>query len=301
MRGGSFNYLLKEGMRNLWSNRLMTMASIGVLICCMLLVGCSYVFSENVYNILNDVENKNTVYVFFNNEVELEEASEICENVRAFTNVAKCELVPKSEGLERLRKSLGKNGDLLDSYKDDNPLVHSLEVQVDDLSKYDATIYQIEKIPQIKSIRDQRQLAEKLTSIRQIVMLAGIWIIVLFLLVSLFILSNTVKLTMYARRLEIGIMRSVGATNGFIKLPFVVEGVLMGIAAGIVTEFIVWIIYRTIRSGISEALNIPIIPFREVAFIIFAGFIIMGIAVGALGSLISIRRYLKEEGSEQIG
>jgi len=297
MKLESLKYLIKEGLRNLWVNRLMTVASVGVLICCMLLVGGSYIFSQNIYTTLKAIESKNTIQVFFKKDATDEQAKEQLDKAKKITNVATARLITKDEGLEELKKTLGDSGDLLD-YKDDNPLVHKLVVSVEDLSKYDDVVYQLEKLENVEKITDQREVAGKLTSIREIIMLFVVWIIGLFLLVSLFILSNTVKLTMYARRLEIGIMRSVGATNAFIKLPFVVEGVLIGIIAGVLTEGIVWYVYRSVINGIEKSLNIPLVPFKDLWYLVFAGFLIVGVFIGAVGSLISIRRYLKEEGSE---
>ena len=299
MKSGRLSYLLKEGVRSLWVNRLMTLASVGVLMCCMLLVGSAYLFSENVYAALRGMEKQNRVQAFLNQEVSLDRAMEMQTRVLSMSNVSACTLKTKEEALEDLKKSLGDNANLLDSMQgDENPLVHTLNIQIDDLSRYNETVTQIKELSEVNTVNSQQEFAEKLTSIRRVVMLAGFWVILIFILVALFILSNTVRLTMYARRLEIGIMRSVGATNTFIKLPFVVEGVFMGLLSGLLSEAILWYVYRSISSGIESTLSISMLPFQSRALIVLGGFVVMGVLVGSIGSLISMRRYLKKEGSE---
>ena len=296
MRFSSLRYLIKEGFRNLWANRMMTFASVGVLSCCLLLMGSAVLFSANVNSLLGWAEGQNVVRVFLKDDVTLERAQELETTFNDLANISQVRLIDKNQGLNDLKESLGDDADLLTALEDDNPLCHSFEIKIDDLTKYDATITRLKEFEEVDVVRDQREIAQKLTDIRQVVFMAGAWILAILFLVSLFIIINTIKLTMFVRRLEIGIMKSVGATDGFIRLPFVVEGIFIGFFSSVLTQLIVWLAYRGVGGAIQSALGVNPVAFSSLDGRLFLGFLGVSIVIGVLSGLISIRRYLKKQG-----
>ena len=297
MKLSSFKYLLKEGFKNLWSNRLMTFASVGVLVCCLVIMGSAAVLSVNVSKILGWTDSQNVALFYLAPEATLEEAEDIKAQIDKNGNVTECRLVTKEEGLLTQQEYLGDK-ELLEALLEDNPLSHSFEVTIKDLAKYEQTINEIKGITDFYSIHDQQDFAKKLTGFRNIIMIAGMWIIALLLIVSLFIIVNTIKLAMYIRKLEISIMKSVGATNMFVRFPFLIEGALIGIIAGLLSLGIVWYAYRSVSGLVFEALEVSVVPFSQLGWQLFGGFVAFGFFVGVVGSLITIRKYLREKRSD---
>ncbi len=150
-------------------------------------------------------------------------------------------------------------------------------------------------------MEDQRNVADKLIKIRNVVVIGGLWIIGLLVIISLFIIVNTIKLTMFVRRLDINIMKSVGATNGFIRVPFIIEGMAIGFISGILSFGVLWYAYFTITKFVSETLSTSPVAFSDVALLMMGSFIGAGILIGAIGSFISIAKFLRDEGGNLIG
>jgi len=180
-------------------------------------------------------------------------------------------------------------------------LPDAYKVTVDDLTYFDQTVSRIEQLEHIDTIRENKDLAQKLVTIRHGVEVISIVIVVVLLAISVFIISNTIKLTVYSRRLEISIMKSVGATNSFVRLPFVVEGMILGIISGIVSLGLVWAFYEFAIHQFSDllsSLQLEALNFADFALPMLGIFVLIGIVTGVGGALISMGRYLNREGSE---
>ena len=296
MRFSSFRYLVREGFRNLWQNRFMALASIGVLVSCLLLTGGSYLVFRNIDHFFQWVYGQNVVVAFADADATDEESSAIQEKLQAIGNVENVEFVSKEELLERYKDSFPEV--LLEDLREDNPLQDSFIVTFTDLSQFDATIQQVQQVENIDTVEYEPDIANTLTNLRRIVLAVGGWIIVLLLLVSLFIIANTIKLTVYNRRLEIYIMRSVGATSGFIRFPFIVEGMVLGLLAGGIGYGLLYFVYSQLSKMFTiNGEKINLIPFSEVWGVLLIGFLVGGMLTGMLGSAISMGKYLKEQGS----
>lgn len=241
MKFSSIRYLMREGFRNLWQNRFMAIASIGVLVSCLLLTGGAYLIFANIDHIFDWVYEQNVVVVFADQECTEEEIIQLGEKIQSITNVAAVEHRSKDELLEEMADSMP--GAIFEDLKEDNPLQDAFVVSFVDLSKFDATLMQLKEIPHVESVANNSDLADQLTKVRQIVLAVGGWIIGILLLVSLFIIANTIKLTVYNRRLEIYIMKSVGATRAFIRTPFVIEGIVLGLLSGMLSYGILYFVY----------------------------------------------------------
>lgn len=296
MKFSSFRYLVREGFRNLWQNRFMALASIGVLVSCLLLTGGSYLVFRNIDHFFEWVYGQNVAVAFADADATDEESAAIQEKLQAITNVDKVEFISKEDLLERYKDSFPEV--LLEDLREDNPLQDSFIVTFADLSKFDATIMQIQQVENIDTVVYEPEIASMLTNVRKIVLAVGGWIIALLLLVSLFIIANTIKLTVYNRRLEIYIMRSVGATSGFIRFPFVVEGMVLGLLSGGVGYGLLYFVYSQMAKMFTFGNErMTLLPFSQVWSVLLIGFLAGGVLTGMLGSAISMGKYLKEQGS----
>ena len=310
MKMRSFRYLIGEGIKNVWANRLMSLASIGVLVACMLITGVAGVLTINIDKSLGELEKQNVVMVYFGDEQNPTEsgAKLTDDEAKALTkdkiakldNVAKAEFISREDGLDGLLSDMGEEYDALFDYvSEENPLPNAARVYFEDLSKFASTIKAIEKVEGVKNVRHQRELAEKITGIRKTVNAGSIGIVALLLIIAFVIVCNTIRITMYNRKLEISIMKAVGATDRFIRFPFMVEGMTLGLLASLFTTGLLYAVYRVAITYIEETLTgFTAIPFRDFALPLFGLFALIGIAVGLIGSGIVISKYLRKEGSE---
>ncbi len=295
MKIGSLRYLIKEGFQNLWHNRFMGVASVGVLLACLVLIGASYLLFANVSNAFNSLYEQNVVVAFAKQGATANDVQQLESKLKTIENVRNVEFQSKDEILQKYADSF--SADLFSELQgDNNPMQDAFIVTFADLAKFDATLYQIEKLDAVDSVSSSGNIAKTLTKLRSAVLLAGGWVIVLLLVVSLFIIANTIKLTVYNRRLEIGIMKSVGATNGFIRIPFVVEGMALGLIAGTLAFGITYLVYTRLTGMFSFNIFAGLIPFASQMWILLGGYLGIGVATGAFGSVLSMNRYLKEEG-----
>lgn len=350
MKLRSVKYLSGEGLKNIWVNRLMSIASIGVLVACMTLIGLSLLLSMNVEKMIGELEQQNVIRVFFNDrnsvvyaddEIDFgnssdtsstassstsssdkeesgdedevpydsykihneEEALALCEEIKKVANVFEVEYVSAEKALENLKSTYLEGKDeyftFLDEDEYGNPLSCGAKVTMIDLKDYRKTIENIEAVPGVESVTSQGELADKIVSIKSGVTIACTWMIAILLIIALVIVSNTIRVTMYSRKLEISIMKVVGATNSFIRLPFIVEGIVLGLVSALVSEGVVYLCYRIAVDTMNSTLgDMSLIRFSTVMFDLFGIFAAIGVVTGLFGSLFMISKYLRKEGSE---
>ena len=291
MRIDTFRYLFKDGFRNLSQNAFMTIASVLVLVSCLLLTGSAYLVYENVEHGFEWAYQQNVVVAYAESSATDEQTNTIQQTLKAMDNVADVSFISKEDLLQRYQEEFG---DLLEDLENDNPLQDAFVISFTDLSLFDGTVSAIKKVAGIETIDYDQALSKSLVSIRDTVLTVGSWVIALLLIVSLFIIANTIKLTVYSRRLEISIMRSVGATHSFIRFPFMVEGVMLGCIAAVLSYGLVWLLYVVLGNNFTFGANFSLLPFAAVWWQLLLGFVVGGMLIGMLGSTISIGRYLKE-------
>lgn len=298
MKLRSVRYLTVEGFKNIWLHRLMTLASVCVLVSCMLLIGVAVLLSMNVEEAFGQLKDNNIVMVSLEDKVNEKKATEIEETIKKIGNVKTTRYVSKAESADSFRESIG---DLYDEFfeGDDSFLPTKIEITLNDLSKYEKTVAAIEQVDGVEYVNFSPELTEKLAGIQNVIYTAGLWIIGLLLITALVIIANTIRITMASRRLEISIMKAVGATNNFIRLPFVVEGITFGLVSAVATTGILYLVYNSTIDKIKEFGFMNLIPYTDVVWYLFGGFCAIGVVAGTIGSLISISKYLKKEGSEQ--
>lgn len=343
MKLRSVSYLSKEGIKNMWANRLMTVASVGVLVACMVLIGLAILVSLNLNVAIGNLEKQNVIRVFFNDKTSViygnasekynpensqstssnednkidfdaipedaylihneKEAKELCERLAKIDNVANVEYVSAEDALKEVKESgqlpegSAEYFDFDDEYG--NPISCGAVVTLEDMSVFSETLKTIESVKGVDATQSHADIANKINAIKNGVTIAGVWIIAILLIISLVIVSNTIRVTMYSRKLEISIMKAVGATNSFIRLPFIIEGVMIGLVSAVISMGILYFCYRVAIEAICSALgNMEAISFLSVFPLILGVFTIIGVLSGVVGSVIMIRKYLKKEGSE---
>ena len=292
-----FGYLIREGFKSIWNNRIMSIASICVLVSCLVLTGAAELISVNIEKEVDSVGKTNETTVYIKDGASDLEAVYIGKNLEKLDNITSVRFYPKEDAINEFKDSLPEavfenvNGD-------NNPLPDAYIIAMDDLSKYDQTIDAILKVDGVDSINNRSELARKLTDISNLVSYISLAIVVALTIISLFIIANTIRTTMYSRRFEISIMKSVGATNAFVRLPFVVEGMVLGFISAIIGTGVLYVVYEGVMSAVNSFVKISTIPFSDVYLQVGGIFIVAGVVIGAFGSFISMRKYLKMEGNE---
>lgn len=326
MKLGSIRYLIKEGFKGTWANRLMSLASIGVLVACMVVIGLAILISQNVNMAIGTLEQQNVVHVYLKDRAWAElyseeaqqnsgdeqkeiteadylihddqEAEEIRALINDMDNVEKAVCINPNEGLEKVTADMtDEEKETFNFLKEDNPISYAIEITMKDMGKFNQTVKGLESIDAVFKIQTYDGLADKINVIKQGIYVAGFWIIGILLVISLVIVSNTIRVTMYNRKLEISIMKAVGATNAFVRIPFVVEGMLIGLISALLSEGIIYFCYRVATEKIVEMFG-QVVPFEDVSVYMLLVFIAIGIFAGAIGSFIMIGKYLRHEGSE---
>lgn len=301
MKASGFGYLCKEGARNIWSNRMMSAASIGVLTACLLLVGASVMFSLNIRSMMNYVEAQNEIVVFVEENATEQTLDSVKQSLRAIDNIDKITLVTKQEALDKRKQEFGSDAFLLDDYDDENnPLLDSYVVTLKDIEQMDETVRRLQTTEHIYSVSATKEVASAMVTLSHVVTVAGAIIVAILITVSAVIISNTIKLTIFSRRKEIYIMKYVGATDFFIRLPFVIEGVLLGLLSAVLAYAVLWGVYSWISSGLMQndstwfsAMTTSILPFSSFALPLAAGFTLAGFCVGIFGSGLFVKKHLK--------
>ena len=295
MKGASLGYLTREGFRNIWVNRMLSLATIVVLVSCLIIVGSGSLIFLNINSVLDLIEGQNVIMVYVNDDADDTMTQTLGVQLEAHANVLEVEFVPREEAFQRQIESYGDKEVL----KGLSPeiLPDAYKVTVKDLEQFDATVAEIKNFDNVLQIKENSDLAGKLASIRNAVTYISIGIVAILFFVSLFIVSNTIRITIYNRRLEISIMKAVGATNAFIRWPFMVEGILLGLFSAILGLGLQYGVYSIASIWITNMLSMlggEAVNFLDYVWIIFGIFAFIGVVIGAFGSIISLNKYLKE-------
>lgn len=299
MKGISLKYLTHEGFRNVWVNRLMSLASVTVLMACLIIMGAGIMIYFNINNVVDKVQSQNVVMVYVADDATEDETTQIGTSLKGISNVESCEFVPKEVAFQEQIQSMGGDAALFEGF-DEIPLPDAYKVTVKDLSQFENTVSQIKQINKVDSVRENSDLASKLLSLRHAVSIVSVGLVVMLFLVALFIISNTIRITMFSRKLEISIMKAVGATNWFIRWPFMIEGMILGTISGIVSLGVLWGLYAVAEKVFAQTLSLigfSLVPFSEYWWQILLVFVAIGLFTGGFGSLVSMAKYLKEQGS----
>ena len=298
MKYNIFGYLIGEGFSNVFKNKKSTGASLMIMCATMIIFGIFLILGENINHFVAEVESAQGMQVFINNDATQEQIDEIGEKIRNIDGVSTVEFKSKEEALNQMKEKFGDKQDLLAGYEENNIFPASYVVTLTDLTKSKDVQNQILTFDNIKKITSKDETVTTLINLANGIKIVTGVILILLVIISIFIIANTIKLTVHARRKEISIMKYVGATNGFIRWPFIVEGMIIGILASSISITIVGIAYSLIaqemvNSQFMQVINMSLVTFGDMFNSIIFVYMLLGIGIGALGSVISMRKYLK--------
>ena len=303
MKLSGIPYLLKEGFRNIWANRMMSLASVVVLISCLLITGTAALVSVNVQALIAGIGDDNEITVYLRPDCNDTDSLALGAKLSAIPNIETCRFRSRKEVLASYQKTLGDN--IYAAMEGEgNPFGNEYKIRLQDLSQYETTVTQIKTLEGVDKVSDRSDIAEKLTRLDQFVTTAGLWVVLILGVVTLFIIANTIKMTMYARRFEISIMKSVGATNAFVRIPFMVEAMVIGLLAGLLSSVVLIILYEPIRQAASNVIGMirtATLPLYEVWLSVLLSLSGIGLLIGLLGGAVSVTRYLNKEGGAILG
>lgn len=293
MKINNLGYLVKEGIRGIFLHGFMSFAAVCVTVACLLIVGS---FSSLVYNVnimVEDLNKTNEILVYIDSELPEAEAKSVGTQINQIANVQNAVFVSREEALEKFVAEHQENEAF--SGVDAQDLRHRFVVTLVDNEKMEKTVKSLEAIEGVAKINAAYELAEGFSTLQNVLHIASLAVIAVLLIVSLLIISNTVKLAMYDRKDEIAIMKMVGATNGFIRLPFVVEGFMLGMLGAAVAFGLEWLMYDALIARLAAVDTLKLfsfVPFTQLLWPMIATFVFAGLFVGVVGSWTSIRKFM---------
>ena len=294
MKKNNIGYLLREGFRGVFLHGFMSFAAVCVTVACLIIMGTFSLVLYNLHVMIVDLEKENQVLVYIDEDYSEAEAKSVGSRINLISNVHEAKFVSREQALDNF---VGKQSDTTAFNGVDASILRDrYEVTVEDNSLLEQTVAEIEKIDGVAEVSAHYEIANGFQSLQKVLNIASMVIIIVLFVVSLFIISNTVKLAMYSRSEEIAIMKMVGATNSFIRLPFVVEGFILGMLGAVIAFFLEWGLYDFLQAKIAvvDTLRLfQIVPFAEVIELVAISYALTGFAVGVVGSLLSIRKFLK--------
>ena len=294
MKWNRLGYYIKEGVSSVFTHAFMSFASVGIIIACLIMMGSFTLVALNVNSIIGTLEDDNQILVFVDGNLTEEQARGLQPNLEAIDNVSSVQFVSREEAMESFVKKY-EDTTLLDDM-DSSVLRDRYIIYLDDISKMAETQQLLRSAEGIVKVNAHLEISRGFIAVRNIVSTVSIALVAVLVIISLFIISNTIKLTTIERKEEIAIMKMVGATNGFIRCPFCVEGLILGITGSCVAYLAQWGLYTLITTKIVENSGlsfITVIPFGDVALPMLAAFFGVGFGVGILGSGLAIKNYLR--------
>lgn len=296
MRYSVIGYFLSEGFRNVFKNKKSTISCLGVMCVTMLMFGVFFSIGKNITHMVENVEDSQAIRVFFKNDATEEEISEMKEKIMAINGVATAERRTKEDAFNEAKKYLDGHTSLMDGMEPDF-FSDSYIVTLSDLDLNESVQAEMQKLPHFKRIASSNQTISALSTIGKWIRIVTGTILIILILISIFIIANTIKLTVHARRKEISIMKYVGATNSFIRTPFMIEGIIIGltssaISLGLVGAIYNWCAIKMAQSETIQLIGINMLQFSDLFSSILIVFIILGVGIGILGSRISMKKYL---------
>ena len=296
MRFNVISYLIKEGISNLFKNKKSTISSLMIMCATMLIFGLFFVIGENINAFVENVAEAQEIRVNLKTDATDKEIEEVGNEILSIEGVRNAEYVSKEEAIKYMEDLLGSEA--VAEYKERNIFPVAYNVTLTDLNLNDDVQAAINEIPQVDNIVSSNQVIAQIVRLAKGVKYVTAGILVLLVIISVSIIANTIKLTVHARRKEISIMKYVGATNSFIRWPFLVEGVIIGVIAGLLSVGIVGLAYTGIANQLSgteflETVHWKLLDFKDMFNLILTVYLVLGIGIGVIGSRISMRKYLK--------
>lgn len=287
-------YLIREGFRSIKTHGFMSFASVAIITACLIIIGSITLLSLNIDKLIADLEQQNEIVAFVDESITDEETAKALESsILAVGNIESAEFVSRENAMKNF---MSKYDDRLMEGIDATVFRHRFVLHLTDISQMAETKKALEAVPGILKVNAQIEYADRFVRVRNIVSVISLILTAVLTFVSFFIMSNTIKLTTYGRREEIAIMKMVGATNAFIRTPFVIEGLILGLLGGLFGFLIQWLLYTLLNSSLMDTLTgsfVTLVPFKTVMWPLLAAFLGIGVLIGVFGGLNAIRNYLK--------
>ena len=301
MKWSSFKYLVRQGIHSLGTHSMMTFASIGVLTVCLVLTGIAYLFSVNVDSLIDYLGSQNETVVYLNPDLNEEQTAAVDTAIRSISGVSGVEYVSKEDVLSTYKGYMSEQyADLWDAFDNDNPFKANYRVTVKDLDDIQRISDELSAIEGVDSVSAPLAMSNVFVQVQDVVTYAGYGLVAVLAVVAVVVISNTIRITVFARRREINIMKYVGATNGFIRLPFFVEGMAAGLISAFIASVIVlggyWVLtyYSDLVPGFWRSLlSESVVPVTDVWYKVVPAFAAFSVLMGGVGSLVSIRKHLE--------
>lgn len=299
MKFNIINYLVGEGFRNVFKNKKSTISALTTMCLCMFVFGIFFIIGQNINHIMNSIEDAQGMKVFFKSTVAIQKIEEYGTQIKNIQGINNIEYVSKEDNLNELKAGLKDSASVLEGLEFEQ-LGASYKVTLSDLSRNEAIQSEIKTIvgDDLDEISSSNEEIATLMAIGKGVRIFTLILLIILVGISLVIIGNTIKLTVHARRREISIMKYVGATNSFIRWPFIVEGILIGIASALFSIVIVGFIYnglvpKLLESNVIQTLEITFVTFADMFNLIIVVYLALGIGIGVIGSMMSMRKYLE--------
>ena len=293
-RKAGFAYYVREGLSSVFVHGFTSLAAMLVIAACLMITG---IFSLVAYNIdlqIRELEGKSEIVIYIDEEVSREDAKALGSRIRKIDNIKTADFVTKEQLFEDYLESLGEDAYVMEELREDNPLRDSYQITMKDVSLHKETVEELEALDGVAASSSMQEVSDRLIQIRKVVNLISVTLVALLGAVSVFIIANTVKLAMFARKEEIAVMKMVGATNHFIRAPFVVEGMFLGMCAALLAFFVQWGVYAYVTKQLAEGTAIlTMVGFGTVWQPVLGLMLAAGLVLGVGGSVITIRRFLK--------
>lgn len=292
MTRDALKYYVRQAFKSLKKNKLTTVASISTSVATLLILGAFIALSMNISYMAQQFSRSCQIQVFINEDSTDETYDKIGDSIKKISGVKKIEKYTKQQIFDEQVEKLGEDAKILEGLEDDNPFRDSYKVELSDISKTASVVKAIKKIKGVANVTDFQEAAGYITKFVKAVTNVSLWIVIILCVISSLIVSNAVKVSVFSRRKEINIMKYVGATDWFIRWPFVVEGIIMGIYSAAITFALMFIIYSQIYKNFSFQ-NFEMLKFSSISWVLLAAFAVVGMVIGSVGSAISIRKHLK--------
>ena len=300
MKWSSFKYLVRQGIHSLGTHSMMTFASIGVLTVCLVLTGIAYLFSVNVDSLIDYLGSQNETVVYLNPDLDEEQTAAVDTAIRSISGVSSVQYVSKEDVLATYKGYMEEQyADLWSAFDEDNPFKANYRVTVKDLDNIQQISEELAAIDGVDSVSAPLAMSNVFVQVQDVVTYAGYGLVAILAVVAVVVISNTIRITVFARRREINIMKYVGATNSFIRLPFFVEGMAAGLISALIASVIVlggyWVLtyYSDLVPGFWRSLlSESVVPVSAVWYKLVPAFAGFSVLMGGVGSLVSIRKHL---------
>jgi len=287
-------YYCSEGVHSIFTHGFMSFAAVCMIVACLLIMGSFSLVAVNLDNMLGDLEAENEFLAYIDETYTEDQAKALQSQIEAIPNVAEVTFVSRDEALDDFRAGREENPLLSDL--DGSVLRDRYRIHVDDIEQLEQTVKQVEQVEGIADTNAAYEIAQGFVTVRNIAAGVAIVLVSILAVVSLFIIANTTKLAFFYRREEIAIMKMCGATNAFIRWPFIVQGMILGLAGAIVAFFLQWGVYELVGKAViqSDGLSlVTILPFTSLIVNILPVFCGAGLLIGVMGSVLAIRKFLQ--------